>query len=534
MTNDMRPHRSDSRPHGPPRPERVLVQPVWLIALALLIFNDHLFKGSGILPGAVTGKLSDFVGLIVAPALLATLLRATSARALIAVHVAIGAVFAAINVSPAAAGAMERLMALGPFPWHITVDPWDLIALPTLFYSYRLCRTAAARPTAVARPLSGFLLSIGLVASAATEPPIENFPAQFNADLVIGAASNDTLILRIRPLRDTVSIDCATALRNPSGTLSRELFGPARAWRVDPDQVTVASANGFVSGGECSAVLVDGTLHRGRLPAGGSVNGSGEPIPMALVFWTSRDFPPEFIDATRDDAPEDRLLLVRRGDDGPRWGAHSAIFPAPPVIAPTPLPGCEAAPAGGVVDWQTPIPIGVRTIEAIASTPDGCHRLSLAGAAPWYLCTGTAEIPFVAGDRVQISTQANGQSFLPMDGLLLLGDGDAQGKRVSLARGGDLAPFGRGSWEVRDLPECGDGTFGPCGNLVFPQTVIIDGPDGRVEAMPGDVVSLDDGSLIVHRAERIPIGDVACMSQTDDDLVLESVYLSPSLNSDPE
>jgi hypothetical protein len=45
----------------------------WASALALLLLNDHVLKCSGFLPGAVTGKLSDLAGLVVAPVLAAVL-----------------------------------------------------------------------------------------------------------------------------------------------------------------------------------------------------------------------------------------------------------------------------------------------------------------------------------------------------------------------------------------------------------------------------------------------------------------------------
>ena len=63
-------------------PARALLTPTWVAALALLVANDHWLKGSGMLPGVVTGKLSDFAGMIVAPVLLAALLRVRSKRAL--------------------------------------------------------------------------------------------------------------------------------------------------------------------------------------------------------------------------------------------------------------------------------------------------------------------------------------------------------------------------------------------------------------------------------------------------------------------
>ena len=92
--------------------ERALLHPLWIAALVVLVLNDHLFKGSGLLPAAVTGKLSDFAGMVVAPVLLAALLRLTGRRAVAAAHVAVGAVFGAINLWPVAARGFESLTAL--------------------------------------------------------------------------------------------------------------------------------------------------------------------------------------------------------------------------------------------------------------------------------------------------------------------------------------------------------------------------------------------------------------------------------------
>src|SRR5262245_31761964 len=112
------------------QPHRAFVHPLWPLALALLAVNDHFLKGSGLLPGWLTGNLSDFAGLLVAPGVLAALLRLSSPRARLSADAATGGVFAAIKVSPMAASALEALTALTPWPWRITVDPTDLIALP--------------------------------------------------------------------------------------------------------------------------------------------------------------------------------------------------------------------------------------------------------------------------------------------------------------------------------------------------------------------------------------------------------------------
>jgi hypothetical protein len=112
-----------------------LVHPVPLAAVGLLALNDHLLKGAGLVPAAITGKLSDFAGLFFFPLLLAGLARGASAalrgrdiedrRSLAAVAaIATAAGFAAVKLLPAVNALVART-------WGVMVmDPTDLIALP--------------------------------------------------------------------------------------------------------------------------------------------------------------------------------------------------------------------------------------------------------------------------------------------------------------------------------------------------------------------------------------------------------------------
>ena len=45
------------REHASIDPWRGLTHPAWWVCLALLLLNDHVLKGAGLLPGVVTGKL---------------------------------------------------------------------------------------------------------------------------------------------------------------------------------------------------------------------------------------------------------------------------------------------------------------------------------------------------------------------------------------------------------------------------------------------------------------------------------------------
>ncbi|NUP13026.1 MAG: PQQ-binding-like beta-propeller repeat protein [Polyangiaceae bacterium] len=181
-------------------PARVFRHPLWQTSLVALLVNDHLLKGAGILPGWVTGKLSDFAGLVVAPALLAWILRARSRSVWIAAHVAVGVGFALLEWSPAARSVEALTSALG-FPWRLTCDWTDLLALASLFVSFRIAEERGTERSAVqrSRVRAGELLlgGAGLLASIATskaqEPVVLRSPADARVEEVTQGVSNSML-----------------------------------------------------------------------------------------------------------------------------------------------------------------------------------------------------------------------------------------------------------------------------------------------------------------------------------------------------
>lgn len=130
---------------------RALAGPLPLLAIALLILNDHVLKAR--VPGVATGKLSDLAGMVFFPLLLAAMaehvgLRRRGTVAIAAV--ATGTVFAAIKLW-APAGDLYRV-GLAALQWpfralaasvtdtalpalgraHLTTDLTDLVVLPAL------------------------------------------------------------------------------------------------------------------------------------------------------------------------------------------------------------------------------------------------------------------------------------------------------------------------------------------------------------------------------------------------------------------
>jgi hypothetical protein len=118
---------------------RVLLHPVALFATATLILNDHVLKAR--YPGWVTGKLSDFAGMVVAPLVLVAIADALAPAALVKrrgyerasawVCVAlVGCAFAAVKTWAPATRLYEAAFGLLWGRAALVRDPTDLFALP--------------------------------------------------------------------------------------------------------------------------------------------------------------------------------------------------------------------------------------------------------------------------------------------------------------------------------------------------------------------------------------------------------------------
>lgn len=119
-----------------------LLHPVALLALAVLVVNDHVLKAAA--PGWVTGKLSDLAGLVVFPLVAAALVArcvpaSWQARVVDACAVATALGFAAAKLWAPATHACEWMLGAlqwplahtGPIvPAWMVRDPTDLVALP--------------------------------------------------------------------------------------------------------------------------------------------------------------------------------------------------------------------------------------------------------------------------------------------------------------------------------------------------------------------------------------------------------------------
>ena len=146
-----------------------LCHPLWWSALALLLINDNLLKGSGVVPGWLTGKLSDFAFIVVAPVLLASLLPLRLSGRRILAFAAVTTVFVAADLSASASDAIVALAARVGLRWRLWPDVTDLLALLVLPASWHIAGARSGRALyPFRRVLQPAAIVIGALACLAT------------------------------------------------------------------------------------------------------------------------------------------------------------------------------------------------------------------------------------------------------------------------------------------------------------------------------------------------------------------------------
>lgn len=506
------------------RPARALLHPVWWIALALLITNDHLLKGSGLLPAAITGKLSDFVGLLVAPVLLATLCRTRSAGGFAWAHGAVALGFSAINLSPAAADLVVRVTAETPFPWAIVVDPTDLIALPMVALSYALFLPWIGAEVPAGRIIGRAGFGLGMLACVATSPPPEPLPEPLppnpqqpqqpipgqvifpteRAALMITNETSVEQLVRLRPLRDGIEADCTYLTQAPSERIAREWFAPAALWSVEPGR-----AIPVVGRGTCTAYLVD-----------------GPELPMRMIFFRDNGFPNQTITTEGPAVPPGLRIAIQLPQGSADWGAHLALMAAPPRVREPVEPACQTVPEGFGVEWST-VPVGARLIGRMETAPDGCTAFDFepqderTPPVRWFACLPAADLPFEAGDQVTLTQLSIGAGGQQVQGVEVSGPGG----RMLLARGRSV-PDGIDVASV-GVADSGCAPTYACGATV-PVALQLNHPEGpATPVILGEPTAVGRGALIIARAERRTVLDRDCetAAATLNDIVIESLFI---------
>jgi hypothetical protein len=200
------------------------------VALCVLVLNDHWLKHAALLPGWLTGKLSDFAGLIVAPLALGALIGARRGAARLGSFALVVVPFVAIKTSPAVAREVEQLTRVVGLDWRLWADWTDLVALVILPLAWRLQETSTRRTS---RGRASWLLerlgAIGAAASClATSVPLN----EIETALAIWNVTHGTIELQIFRPRDPLA--CSAILGDPRGLLCEEDFALDACHRLDP------------------------------------------------------------------------------------------------------------------------------------------------------------------------------------------------------------------------------------------------------------------------------------------------------------
>jgi hypothetical protein len=379
---------------------RVLLHPAWIGGLLVLAVNDHLLKGAGVLPGAVTGKLSDFAGLFVAPALFALLLGVRKRTAFVAAHALVGLVFAGLQLSPAFAATWSQLFGLIGIGWVTTMDPTDLLALVALGASYRFWTPRALETGAVAAQLAtpwkrGATVGAaftGVMVSAATSPPPEfdEFYPDLWAQTFVHNQSDVELAVLLRPIRADIQIDCDAVSLDPGGLLPDSAFEIAERWEL-PARTSISAWTSWDER-ECYAVWV-----------------SGDTFPPFIMFWDGsveqRLIPGELPEGSA--LPSFGVAVISEPD-----GTVTDVRDTSTELAFVPTAGdaeigesCELVDPGARLDWVD-IPNGDYEVASVDFGVDGCLRLGVVvgnGSHEGYICMPHEAFPFRGGDFVSIS-----------------------------------------------------------------------------------------------------------------------------------
>ena len=466
---------------------RPLRHPVFLASLALLIVNDHVLKGAGLLPGWLTGKLSDFAGLVVAPIVVATLIGARS-RAGRALALALpSALLVALKLSPAIARAYDGLFHALGLPSSITSDPTDLVALSVLPLAAHLLRPSRNDEPQPLRPaLSRAALAVALFACVATSMP-DPEPQPYQTTAALANLTGGALDVRLRWTDRT--IDCASIEASDVGRLiDRGGFGEGITFHLEADR----------------------TVPIEQAAARAALNGTrvAEPAPDCELVLISADGLPETVVFIPTSVRGELEGEVASLDEIGGGVAAVAVLSATTLsietngayatqLASPPGPACGA---GGEPLARSLLAPGERTITSLALGIDGCLELGLWGAIegelpPAYFCGGAELFPFAEGENVRVTS---GPDYLEMAS-------DVDNRRIRWYARAQRVTYGPFDLEVRS-GEPGCWRREPCGAYVRAAALVEHA--ASVQPATGAVVTAatPGGSrarLLVLRADQV-------------------------------
>lgn len=574
MMDRLRNYWKDSRTLSP---ARAVLHPAWILAVAILVVNDHVLKPAAFAE-PLTGKLSDFAGLFFAPVLLAAILGVKSRRGLWLAGLATGTVFAAINLSPALAALWDSAVSL-LIGFQTTPDPTDLMALLAIPVGIVLLEPVMRRdnPTTTRRMVEIAAITIGGISSMATSPVCRgdecNFVPEQSGQVSVLNKTNELHILRVRSLRPNVMLDCDQVAEDPNAYLRDGVFGPPETWFLQSGQEIPIGPVTFNEWGEavrqesgrCRAMLIQ-----------------SDTTPDIIAFWGSElrtksfpfdaDIPPEIpadpqtivLDADYSRATPDQMHPWRnRGECGERADLCSdelleplaeipdgtryfwrSVFDEPlhftrPAVnrgSADASPQCKLPGPGDGLAWERP-PQGDRVVVELSPGIDGCHELQLAASledaeelgssGSWWLCTPFDAIEFLAPTeetvtRIAVSPENQQGDFSRggYEGLRIdatrLPRTDVPGtefRKMYFIRGYGVPEDVNFGFDVALRDDCEPAEVA-CGQTALPVDVLL--TEYGEQVTPGESITVGDVvPLEVHvaRAEYRPVLDTACEAE---------------------
>ncbi|MBK8254449.1 MAG: hypothetical protein IPK82_17495 [Polyangiaceae bacterium] len=353
-----------------------LRHPLFLASLSILLVNDHVLKGAGWLPGVVTGKLSDFAGMIVAPVFAAALLKPRTRWGRAAAFAAVSVPFVAVKLSAAAASALIFAVSLIGVKWRIWQDPTDLMALVSLVPAWSILthphnQRGVTKSTLRSRAVETTLAAATGIACVATSAVPG--PGTYSTTAYMVNTSPESVDIRIRWVDG--DLDCAAlAGGDPTRMFGLNAFNLGITFSLAPDKtlpldrVSAYTAAGLTPEDElqtprpCDVVLVE-----------------SDRIPQTLLWWSNLPTIGIVADLAEDpnfwenpDIRAGEVIVIQ-----PALGTRGSVKQGPVRVA-VPASSCYETKQDAV-QWTSPNPAypTVGVVEEVQEVPGGCLELTL-------------------------------------------------------------------------------------------------------------------------------------------------------------
>jgi hypothetical protein len=293
------------------RPIDALRHPLWWIMLVLLICNDFVLKSAGLMPGWLTGKLSDFAGLMVFP-LFAALLFGGRKWVWLALHLLTAAGFAALKLFPEVGGVYVQMLGLFGIQGQVWYDATDLIALlclPVSYWIYPRLRPIFGLPKKQMLLRSAAIAIAGFACIASGGVSAPRTLTSYNGDLMVSDVmfingTNGEISVQVARLKDNISVDCSQPI-TPENFNDKQ-FTSLGTWKQKSGEATTLLPVATRESGERSCHVVKLTIND---------------IESVMVVWDSNklqtaDVPIHYdLPITPSNIPDNAIVLHREKND---------------------------------------------------------------------------------------------------------------------------------------------------------------------------------------------------------------------------